>query len=101
MQPNDGPIVLVIAPTRELAVQIQQEANKFGASSKIKNTCVYGGVPKRGQIEDLRRGVEICIWYGATRSLSSCLAVVFRPNVTSDACVVALLSCVCAVRLVV
>jgi superfamily II DNA/RNA helicase len=63
LQPGDGPIVLIIAPTRELAVQIQQEANKFGASSKIKNTCVYGGVPKRGQIEDLRRGVEICIWY--------------------------------------
>lgn len=63
LQPGDGPIVLMIAPTRELAVQIQQEANKFGASSKIKNTCVYGGVPKRGQIEDLRRGVEICIWY--------------------------------------
>lgn len=62
LQPGDGPIVLIIAPTRELAVQIQQEANKFGASSKIKNTCVYGGVPKRGQIEDLRRGVEICIW---------------------------------------
>ncbi|TMW64904.1 hypothetical protein Poli38472_009071 [Pythium oligandrum] len=61
LQPGDGPIVLIIAPTRELAVQIQQEANKFGSSSKIKNTCVYGGVPKGGQIADLRRGVEICI----------------------------------------
>jgi len=61
LQPGDGPIVLIIAPTRELAVQIQQEANKFGASSKIKNTCIYGGVPKGGQIADLRRGVEICI----------------------------------------
>ncbi|OQR81380.1 ATP-dependent RNA helicase DBP2, partial [Thraustotheca clavata] len=61
LQPGDGPIVLVIAPTRELAVQIQQECNKFGSSSKIKNTCVYGGVPKRQQSEDLARGVEICI----------------------------------------
>ncbi|DBA04961.1 TPA: LOW QUALITY PROTEIN: hypothetical protein N0F65_006963 [Lagenidium giganteum] len=61
LQPGDGPICLIIAPTRELAVQIQQEANKFGASSKIKNTCVYGGVPKGPQIADLRRGVEICI----------------------------------------
>ncbi|EEY64135.1 ATP-dependent RNA helicase DBP2, putative [Phytophthora infestans T30-4] len=61
LQPGDGPIVLMIAPTRELAVQIQAECNKFGASSKIKNTCVYGGVPKGGQIADLRRGVEICI----------------------------------------
>ena len=43
---GDGPIVLVLAPTRELAVQIQQECARFGASSRIKNTVVYGGVPK-------------------------------------------------------
>lgn len=46
LQPGDGPIVLILAPTRELALQIQTEANKFGASSRIKNTCLYGGVPK-------------------------------------------------------
>jgi ATP-dependent RNA helicase DDX5/DBP2 len=57
----DGPIVLVLAPTRELAVQIQQEVAKFGNSTKIRNTCVYGGVPKGGQIRDLARGVEVCI----------------------------------------
>ena len=54
--PGDGPIVLVLAPTRELAVQIQQEATKFGASSKIKNTCIYGGVPKGPQVRDLQKG---------------------------------------------
>ncbi|MCJ1243227.1 ATP-dependent RNA helicase dbp2 [Trapelia coarctata] len=58
---GDGPIVLVLAPTRELAVQIQQEITKFGKSSRIRNTCVYGGVPKGGQIRDLARGVEVCI----------------------------------------
>lgn len=58
---GDGPIVLVLAPTRELAVQIQQECAKFGASSKIKNTCIYGGVPKGPQIRDLRLGAEIVI----------------------------------------
>ncbi|KAK1265310.1 DEAD-box ATP-dependent RNA helicase 20 [Acorus gramineus] len=61
LAPGDGPIVLVLAPTRELAVQIQQEATKFGASSKIKNTCIYGGVPKGPQVRDLQRGVEIVI----------------------------------------
>ena len=61
LQANDGPIVLVLAPTRELAVQIQQEVAKFGKSSRIRNTCVYGGVPKGGQIRDLARGVEVCI----------------------------------------
>lgn len=54
--PGDGPIVLVLAPTRELAVQIQQEATKFGASSRIKNTCIYGGVPKGPQVRDLQKG---------------------------------------------
>jgi hypothetical protein len=54
--PGDGPIVLVLAPTRELAVQIQQETTKFGASSKIKSTCIYGGVPKGPQVRDLQKG---------------------------------------------
>ena len=54
LQPGDGPIVLVLAPTRELAVQIKEECDKFGRSSDIKNTCVYGGVPKRTQIYDLK-----------------------------------------------
>ncbi|KAI9826120.1 MAG: ATP-dependent RNA helicase dbp2 [Thelocarpon impressellum] len=61
LAPGDGPIVLVLAPTRELAVQIQQEITKFGKSSRIRNTCVYGGVPKGGQIRDLSRGVEVAI----------------------------------------
>jgi len=61
LERGDGPIVLVLAPTRELAVQIQTECQKFGASSRIKNTCVYGGVPKGPQIRDLQRGVEIVI----------------------------------------
>mmetsp|Transcript_17405 Transcript_17405/g.22936 ORF Transcript_17405/g.22936 Transcript_17405/m.22936 type:complete len:503 (-) Transcript_17405:284-1792(-) len=61
LQPGDGPIVLVLAPTRELAVQIKEECDKFGGSSGIKNTCLYGGVPKRTQVYDLQRGVEIVI----------------------------------------
>lgn len=61
LSPGDGPIVLILAPTRELAVQIQTEITKFGKSSRIRNTCVYGGVPRGGQIRDLARGVEVCI----------------------------------------
>ncbi|QID82020.1 ATP-dependent RNA helicase dbp2 [Saccharomyces pastorianus] len=61
LAPGDGPIVLVLAPTRELAVQIQTECSKFGHSSRIRNTCVYGGVPKSQQIRDLSRGSEIVI----------------------------------------
>jgi superfamily II DNA/RNA helicase len=58
---GDGPIALILAPTRELAQQIQQVANDFGASSQIKNTCVFGGAPKGPQARDLERGVEIVI----------------------------------------
>ncbi|CAM0142785.1 ATP-dependent RNA helicase dbp2 [Umbelopsis sp. WA50703] len=61
LEPGDGPIVLILAPTRELAVQIQQECTKFGKTSRIKNTCIYGGVSRGPQIRDLSRGVEICI----------------------------------------
>ncbi|GFZ17398.1 P-loop containing nucleoside triphosphate hydrolases superfamily protein [Actinidia rufa] len=58
---GEGPIVLVLAPTRELAVQIQEEALKFGSHTNIRSTCIYGGAPKGPQIRDLQRGVEIVI----------------------------------------
>merc|ERR1719421_1885081 len=61
LRPGDGPICLVLAPTRELAMQIHKEADKFGSSSRIRNTCLYGGVPKGPQIRDLKRGTEIAI----------------------------------------
>eukprot|EP01101_Sappina_pedata_P000749 TRINITY_DN1093_c0_g2_i3.p1 TRINITY_DN1093_c0_g2~~TRINITY_DN1093_c0_g2_i3.p1 ORF type:complete len:619 (-),score=270.76 TRINITY_DN1093_c0_g2_i3:3-1859(-) len=61
LERGDGPIVLILAPTRELAVQIQTECSKFGSNSRIKNTCVYGGAPKGPQARDLTRGVEILI----------------------------------------
>lgn len=61
LTPGDGPIALVLAPTRELAVQIQQECTKFGSNSRIRNTAIYGGAPKGPQIRDLQRGVEIVI----------------------------------------
>ena len=61
LKPGDGPVVLILAPTRELAVQIQQECSKFGFSSRIKNTCLYGGAPRGPQMRDLQKGVEIVI----------------------------------------
>ena len=56
---GDGPIALVLAPTRELAKQIEMECRKFG--DRISCTCLYGGAPKGPQIRDLRKGVEIVI----------------------------------------
>uniref|UniRef100_A0A8K9WWE0 RNA helicase n=1 Tax=Oncorhynchus mykiss TaxID=8022 RepID=A0A8K9WWE0_ONCMY len=61
LERGDGSICLVLAPTRELAQQVQQVAHDYGKTSRIKSTCVYGGAPKGPQIRDLERGTEICI----------------------------------------
>lgn len=52
------PTLLCIAPTRELAVQIQEEADKFGRSAGIKTVCCYGGAPKPPQAADIKAGVH-------------------------------------------
>ncbi|EPS57761.1 hypothetical protein M569_17056 [Genlisea aurea] len=59
--PRLGPTILVLSPTRELATQIQDEANKFGKSSRISCTCLYGGAPKGPQLKDIDRGVDIVV----------------------------------------
>jgi len=61
LRQGDGPIALILAPTRELAQQISSTAAQFGASSRVRNTCVYGGAPRRMQLRDIQRGVEIMI----------------------------------------
>jgi len=61
LERGDGPIVLVLAPTRELAQQIQEVAHQFGSSSRLKSTCVFGGAPKGPQLRDIERGTEIVI----------------------------------------
>jgi len=61
LERGDGPICLVLVPTRELAQQVQQVAQEFGTLSQIRNVCVYGGAPKGPQLRDIERGAEICI----------------------------------------
>jgi len=61
LRPGDGPLCLVVAPTRELAMQIQTEAMKFTQSSGIRCAACFGGVSRYGQAADLKRGVEILI----------------------------------------
>ncbi|CAH2054813.1 unnamed protein product [Thlaspi arvense] len=59
--PRNGPTVLILAPTRELATQIQDEALRFGRSSRISCTCLYGGAPKGPQLKELERGADIVV----------------------------------------
>ncbi|KAG5677288.1 hypothetical protein PVAND_007057 [Polypedilum vanderplanki] len=61
IKPNEGPIVLILAPTRELAQQIQSVANDFGMRNNITNVAVFGGAAKSNQIRELSRGCNICI----------------------------------------
>lgn len=56
-----GPVALVLAPTRELALQIQQVANTLGNTLGIRNAVIYGGSPKGPQLGEVRRGAEIYI----------------------------------------
>ena len=61
LQRGDGPIALCLAPTRELACQIQAETQKFIRGTGIRTACCYGGVPKGQQARDLRYGAEFVI----------------------------------------
>ena len=45
-----GPYVLILSPTRELALQIAAVMEEAGASSGLKTLCAYGGVPKPPQV---------------------------------------------------
>lgn len=55
------PRALVLAPTRELALQIKDSFHTYGKHSPIKTTAIYGGVPKRRQIQAIKRGVDVVI----------------------------------------
>ena len=60
-QPEEGPIVLILTPTRELALQIERECSSYATACQISTTSVYGGVPRDVQIPQLEEGVEILI----------------------------------------
>ncbi len=55
------PRVLVLAPTRELAAQIQQSFSSYGKFMKLSSAVVFGGVSASPQIRTLARGVDILI----------------------------------------
>ncbi|XP_063008988.1 probable ATP-dependent RNA helicase DDX43 [Melospiza melodia melodia] len=55
-----GPGMLVLAPTRELALQVEAECSKY-AYKGIKSICVYGGGDRKGQIDMVTKGVDIVI----------------------------------------
>ncbi|KAL4897535.1 P-loop containing nucleoside triphosphate hydrolase protein [Aspergillus ambiguus] len=55
------PLVLVVAPTRELSMQIFDEARRLCYRSMLRPCVVYGGAPVRDQRQELQRGCDILI----------------------------------------
>eukprot|EP01134_Creolimax_fragrantissima_P000522 CFRG0522T1 len=62
VRPADrGPIVLIVAPTRELAVQINEVYVELGKSTGVRSVCIYGGVPKYEQKNMLKAGAHVIV----------------------------------------
>jgi ATP-dependent RNA helicase RhlE len=52
---------LIIAPTRELAIQVEEQIKEYGKHTNLRSTCVFGGVDIRQQLPIVRAGVEILV----------------------------------------
>jgi ATP-dependent RNA helicase DeaD len=59
VDPGGGTQALILAPTRELALQSSREIGRLGKNRDLRTIAVYGGAPMDPQIRDLRAGAEI------------------------------------------
>ncbi|KAL2923959.1 DEAD-box ATP-dependent RNA helicase 37 [Bienertia sinuspersici] len=55
------PFALILSPTRELSVQINEEARKFAYQTGVRVVVAYGGAPISQQLRELERGVDILV----------------------------------------
>ncbi|KAL5076048.1 hypothetical protein RYX36_015032 [Vicia faba] len=55
------PLALVLSPTRELSMQIHEEARKFSYQTGVRVVVAYGGAPINQQLRELERGVDILV----------------------------------------
>lgn len=58
---NAGPRALVLAPTRELAIQINEHLEKFAVHTGLKHMCAYGGIGPMAQYREVEAGVDIIV----------------------------------------
>ncbi|MVZ60623.1 DEAD/DEAH box helicase [Sphingobacterium humi] len=56
-----GPQVLILVPTRELAIQISQNIAGLSKFLQVKHCTIFGGVSQVNQVKELKRGVDILI----------------------------------------
>jgi ATP-dependent RNA helicase RhlE len=52
---------LVLTPTRELAIQIDESFKAYGKNTSLKHAVVFGGVSQKAQTDALKRGVDILV----------------------------------------
>jgi len=52
---------LILTPTRELAIQIEESFKNYGKNTNIKSKVIFGGVSQHAQVESLRQGIDILI----------------------------------------
>ena len=52
---------LILTPTRELAIQIDESFAAYGRYTGIRHTVIFGGVPQHSQVQALQRGVDILV----------------------------------------
>lgn len=55
------PLVLIVAPTRELAVQIFDEARRLCYRTMLRPCVIYGGAPTGEQMDELRKGCDVLV----------------------------------------
>lgn len=58
---NNGIKALILTPTRELAIQIDESFSDYGKHTGLRHTVIFGGVPQFHQVKEIRRGVDILI----------------------------------------
>ena len=52
---------LILTPTRELAIQIEESFKAYGRHMNLRTVCIYGGVSQKPQVDQLKRGADIVV----------------------------------------
>lgn len=61
VEPSEGPVGIIMTPTRELAVQIYREMRPFIKALGLRAACVYGGAPISEQIAEMKKTADIVV----------------------------------------
>jgi ATP-dependent RNA helicase RhlE len=60
-KPGRNPKALILTPTRELAIQIEESLGAYGRHLSLRNTVIFGGVSQHGQVNEIKKGIDILV----------------------------------------